>query len=160
MTAPIELRYRISQVGMVVADLDSTMKAYHEAFGWGPWSIFEYKPPWLRDLRVHGEPAEFTWLGAEAPAGETWIELLQPLTPSPLADWLERHGDGVNHIGYEAASMEEATSLHDHFERLGFRELLSAWCGDVFFYYVERGPRIFEVWVGSSTALTPVRTYP
>jgi len=30
------LQYGISQVGMVVADLEATMREYHDTFGWGP----------------------------------------------------------------------------------------------------------------------------
>ena len=35
------LDYRITQVSLVVRDLDASMRAYHEAFGWGPWKVFE-----------------------------------------------------------------------------------------------------------------------
>jgi methylmalonyl-CoA/ethylmalonyl-CoA epimerase len=153
--------YGISQVGMVVTDLEATMRRYHEDFGWGPWKIYEYRPPWLTNLKFRGEPAEFTWIGAEAHAGDTWIELLQPLDgPNPLQDWLTANGEGVHHIGYEAASTEEAMRLHRSFEGQGMTELVSGYCGEMFFYYMEAKPLIVEVWVGSAEDLAPARTWP
>jgi methylmalonyl-CoA/ethylmalonyl-CoA epimerase len=154
-------QYGISQMGMVVADLETTMRRYHETFGWGPWNIYEYRKPWLHDLKLRGQPAEFTWIGAEAHAGGTWIELLQPLEgDSPLRQWLARHGDGVHHVGYEAPTVEEAERLHRGFEGQGMTELISAYCGDMYFFYMEASPLVIEVWAGSADALTPARTYP
>jgi hypothetical protein len=153
--------YGISQVGMLVADMESTMRSYHEAFGWGPWNIYEYRPPFLTDLRLWGEPAEFTWIGAEAPAGNAWIELLQPLDgDSPLKDWLAEHGDGVHHLGYEVPDIATADRLHRSFEQQGRTELISAKIGWLHFYYIEASPLIFEVWAGSAADLTPSRTFP
>jgi len=154
-------QYGISQVGMLVEDLDATMLNYHETFGWGPWKIYEYKAPFLTDLTVRGRPAEFTWMGAEAHAGDTWIELLQPLDgESPLKEWLAKNGEGVHHIGYEAPDEEAARRLHRTFEQQGMSELMSAYCGGMYFYYMDASPLIVEVWAGSAEALTPARTFP
>jgi methylmalonyl-CoA/ethylmalonyl-CoA epimerase len=153
--------YSISQVGMVVGDLESTMRRYHETFGWGPWNIYEYRAPFLQDLKLRGKPAEFTWVGAEAHAGDTWMELLQPLEgESPLKEWLDHNGDGVHHLGYEAPDVETAERLHRSFEAQGMTELISASCGGMYFYYMDASPLVIEVWAGSADALTPARVYP
>lgn len=40
--------------------------------------------------------------------GETHIELLEPTGPeSPVAKYLERHGEGMHHIGYASDALEE-----------------------------------------------------
>lgn len=154
-------RYEVTQMGMVVADLDKTIRQYSDLFGWGPWKIYEYRAPWLHDLMWHGRPADFTWLGAEAYSGRGWIEVLQPLEgDSPLARWLAENGDGVHHIGYEAATIDEARDLHRSFEERGMTELLSAFCGDIYFFYMDANPLVIEVWAGSADDLTPDRTYP
>jgi methylmalonyl-CoA/ethylmalonyl-CoA epimerase len=154
-------RYGISQVGMIVGDLETTMRRYHETLGWGPWNIYEYRPPFLTGLTLRGEPASFTWMGAEAHAGDTWIELLQPLDgDSPLSDWLAQNGDGVHHLGYEAADEAAARELHRSFEDQGMTELLSAYCGGMYFYYMDASPLVIEVWAGSADGLTPARIYP
>jgi methylmalonyl-CoA/ethylmalonyl-CoA epimerase len=153
--------YEITQMGMIVADLDTTMRHYHDTFGWGPWKIYEYRKPWLHDLKWRGQPADFTWMGAEAHAGGAWIELLQPLEgDSPLARWLADNGDGVHHVGYEAATIDQARQLHRSFTERGMTELVSAFCGDMYFFYMDARPLVIEVWAGSADDLTPDRTYP
>jgi methylmalonyl-CoA/ethylmalonyl-CoA epimerase len=153
--------YLVSQVAFVVGDLEQTMRDYHETLGWGPWSVYEYREPWLRDLKADGQPANFTWLGAETRVGSIWIELLQPLEgTSPFTDWHNHHGDGVHHVGYEVSTMEEATQLYRSFNNAGASEVISAWCGDIYFYYMSTKPIISEVWVGSADDLEPLRVFP
>jgi methylmalonyl-CoA/ethylmalonyl-CoA epimerase len=154
-------QYEVSQVALVVRDLDRVVRDYHDQMGWGPWSIYEYQSPWLHDLTAHGKAADFTWLGAEAMVGSVWMEVLQPLEgDSPFSAWLERHGDGVHHVGYEVATMAEADALHASLGAAPAEELMSAWCGDIYFYYMDTRPLITEVWVGSAAALEPARTFP
>ena len=33
---------KISQVAMVVRDVDATMRVLHETLGWGPWNVYEH----------------------------------------------------------------------------------------------------------------------
>ena len=47
---------KITQIAVVVRDMEAALKSYTETMGWGPWSVFDYKPPLLHDTRVHGEP--------------------------------------------------------------------------------------------------------
>lgn len=97
--APPNDGYRIVQVGYVVADLESTMRAYHERFGWGPWRIFTLAPPAHNGVTLHGVPVTSSLKIAIADAGGIDIELIQPLDgASQHAEFLERHGPGINHI--------------------------------------------------------------
>ena len=57
------------------------MKAYYNVFGWGPWQVYEHKPPLLRNCELYGKPSDFTILAAEThvkPGGLNF-ELVQPL---------------------------------------------------------------------------------
>jgi len=153
--------FGVTQVALVVGDLEKTMREYHDNLGWGPWKLYEYSTPWLRDLTVRGQPAEFTWIGAEVLVGPVWVEILQALEgDSPLSEWHAEHGDGVHHLGFEVETMEEAHALHRQFEAQGAPELMSAWCGDMYLYYMDAKPLITEVWVGSAAELKPVGVYP
>ena len=154
--------YAISQVAMIVRDLESSMLAYHRLHGWGPWSVYRYEPPRLRELRVRGEPADgITWIGAEAEVGSVWVELLQPLAGEAVfGEWLARHGEGVHHLGYWARTVEEAELIHDRLAAEGASELLSAWIDDVQFFYMDTKPTIVEVWAGDLDSLQAVRTFP
>jgi hypothetical protein len=55
----------ITQIAVVVADIESALRSYTENLGWGPWSVFDYKPPLLHDTVVRGQPCEFRMIGAE-----------------------------------------------------------------------------------------------
>jgi catechol-2,3-dioxygenase len=45
----------ISQVAIVVNDIKAAMEAYHTALGWGPWNVYEHKPPLLHHTELHGQ---------------------------------------------------------------------------------------------------------
>jgi Glyoxalase/Bleomycin resistance protein/Dioxygenase superfamily len=149
----------INQVASIVADLDSSVRHLHETMGWGPWEVYEYVPGHLRELTVRGAPAEFTWLGAETEISPgLYVELLQPTSPNGiLHDWLSLHGEGVHHVGYWAPSIEIAESLREQLTRDGTEILLSAWIDDMYFYYLDTRPMIYEVFAGDLDSLEPVR---
>ena len=43
------------------------------------------------------------------------LELLQPLDgPDILSEWLERHGEGLHHLGYEVRSLDETIAEMAH----------------------------------------------
>ena len=37
--------FPISQIAIVVRDIDEALERYHRALGWGPWNVYEHKPP-------------------------------------------------------------------------------------------------------------------
>ena len=39
--------FPISQIAIVVRDIDEALERYHRALGWGPWNVYEHKPPAL-----------------------------------------------------------------------------------------------------------------
>ena len=155
------VKFEISQVAMVVPDLEASMREYHRLHGWGTWNIYEYKPPRLRDLLIAGEPAAITWIGAEVEVGPMWVELLQPLEgTSVFGEWLALHGPGVHHVGYYAPTAEESVRVHDALASTGAKELLSAWIDDVHFYYMDTQPVITEVWTGDMESIKASRVFP
>jgi Glyoxalase/Bleomycin resistance protein/Dioxygenase superfamily len=38
---------KITQIAVVVPDIEAALKTYTETLGWGPWSVFEYKPTYI-----------------------------------------------------------------------------------------------------------------
>jgi len=151
----------VSQVALVVKDMEKSMREYTETMGWGPWKIYEYKAPRLHDNIVRGSRAEFTWIGAEAPVGSTYVELLQPLEgPSIFRQFMDQHGEGLHHTGYWAKTMEEAEQIKQMFAARGVPVLMSAWIDQVYFYYLDSSPMIIEVWTGDLDSLKASRTYP
>ena len=82
----------ISQIAIVVRDIDDALEKYNRVLGWGPWSVYEHQPPPLHDTYLHGSPTAYTMIGAETHVGPIVVELLQPCNgPSIYKEWLEKH---------------------------------------------------------------------
>jgi methylmalonyl-CoA/ethylmalonyl-CoA epimerase len=156
---------RISQIAIVVRDIDAALESYHRALGWGPWNVYEHKPPTLHDTYLHGKPVEYTMIGAEAHVGDIDVELLQPVDgPSIYKEWLEEHGEGLHHIAVMRATPEEAEETMRHFAGLGADVLMEGRIGEsIHYYYLDTGPLlkvIIESGTGHAVDLSPVRVYP
>ena len=149
----------IHQVAWIVADLDASVAQMQKLMGWGPWKVYEYAAPRLHDLTVRGQPAKFTWSGAETEISPgSYVELLQPVSTSGIFyEWLMANGEGMHHVGYEASSLEEADQLSERLIGGGAEMLLSAWIDDLYFYYLDTHPMIYEVWAGDLAGVSPVR---
>jgi catechol 2,3-dioxygenase-like lactoylglutathione lyase family enzyme len=103
VTAPDLLAYH---VGFVVRDLESVADRYQRMLGVDRWRIHDLevaKIPWdprSTDARLH--------IGFGRGAGMTF-ELIQPLQGrTPHLDFLEQHGEGVQHIGLWTADVQAA----------------------------------------------------
>ena len=84
---------RLNHVGIVVHDLDATLKIYERIFG--------LKPATVR-TGMEGK-ARFAFV----PVGDGEIELIQPLDPAlPLSEFLETHGQGLHHITLSTDNIE------------------------------------------------------
>ena len=91
---------RIDHVGIACRDLASAVAFYESTFGLIVASREENSEQGVREalLRV-----------ADAPAGASYVQLLEPLGPdSPVGRFLARHGEGVHHIGYGVTDIEAA----------------------------------------------------
>jgi methylmalonyl-CoA/ethylmalonyl-CoA epimerase len=155
----------ISQIAIVVRDLDGALERYHRALGWGPWNVYEHKPPALHDTYLHGQPTAFTMLGAETHVGEIVVELLQPVDgPSIYKEWLEEHGEGLHHIAVMRPTPTESEATKRRFDAMGAPVLMEGRIGEtIHFYYLDTEPLlkvIFESGTGHAVELTPSRVYP
>jgi methylmalonyl-CoA/ethylmalonyl-CoA epimerase len=91
---------RIDHVGIACRDLASAVAFYESTFGLVVAGREESSEQGVREalLRV-----------ADAPAGASYVQLLEPLGPdTPVGRFLARHGEGVHHIGYGVTDIEAA----------------------------------------------------
>ncbi len=99
----VEPKYRLkqsNQIGFVVKDLDKAMEAYWTQFGVGPWKIYTYGPPLVKDTTYRGQPATYHMRVALANVGELMFELIQHLDGENLYnDFGKIAGQGVQHLG-------------------------------------------------------------
>jgi catechol 2,3-dioxygenase-like lactoylglutathione lyase family enzyme len=117
MTGERIFRGRPVQVGIVVPDVNAAIERYRALFGYDDWLVVENGPSNLHGLHVRGEPAEYSMrLGLHG--SDPQLELLQPLSGDDiLREWLDRRGEGLHHLGYEVASVDETIAA---MERAGF----------------------------------------
>lgn len=156
---------QITQIAVVVEDLQATMEAYHRTLGWGPWNVYEHKPPALQDLRLHGKPVEFSMLAAETQVGPIAFELIQPLDgPSAYREWLDTHGEGLHHVACATDSSEAGDALKHRLDAAGVETLTCGRLGEgLEFYYFETQPlkMILETGRGyREERVEPIRVYP
>lgn len=173
----------LTQVGVVVRDLWATMKLYHELLGWGPWYVYEYRPPFFTGGELRGKPAQFSFLGAEVQVGPIWFELIQPLEGESLyTEFLAEKGEGLHHVlvgwdpeeqapgqsrpsgGELPASVETARTIRSQLGALGMDVLMGGRIGaSTEFYYLDTEPRLkvmIELAGGSPADLEPIAIYP
>lgn len=90
---------KVSQVGLVVRDIDAMMRTYHEKFGVGPWVCYTYGPPLVKEMTYRGKRQDYRMRIALGYVGETMIELIQPLEgPTIYEEHLAQHGEGIHHL--------------------------------------------------------------
>src|SRR5688572_26339330 len=87
------------QVGIIVRDLDATVRRYEEEYGIGPWTFFDVDPSKAPDLLEHGKHTVATSRCATAKVGSVWWELTEPVGDKGIfAQFLREKGEGVHHI--------------------------------------------------------------
>lgn len=98
----------VSQIGVLVSDLEEALAHYESLWGGGPWRCYHFGPATIPNLTYRGEPGRYSVtiaLNQTTPQ----VELLQPTAgPSVYDDWLERRGEGLHHLGFWVDSIDEA----------------------------------------------------
>ena len=85
---------KIDHIGIVVKDLERAIKVYSD--------VLELKVEKVEQVE------EFKVKIAFLPVGEVLIELLEPVGPGVVQDFLERHGEGLYHICYKVRDIDKA----------------------------------------------------
>lgn len=99
----------IAQIAFVVEDLDATVEHYYATFGVGPWHFYTYGPPLVKKMSYRGRPAEYKMRVALSYFGPTRIELIEMVEGETVyADFVTKHGFGVQHLGVLVDDMESA----------------------------------------------------
>jgi len=151
----------IIQLAHVVADIDATMKHYYETFGYGPWDVYEFRAPLLRDSTYRGRPAEHEYLVALTWVRGVQLELMQPLTGySIYNEYLEQNKGGFHHAKIYFKDCQKAV---EDLKRKGYEVIQSGKIGEDEFYYLDTERDFGVIWeLGNVGALPPkpARVYP
>lgn len=94
---------RIVQFGIIVKDIEKSVKRFSEIFGIPSWYYIEFSPDQVSNVILHnksmGDTAKVYVRGAFANLGGYQFELLQPVSgQSTHMEFLKKHGEGIHHI--------------------------------------------------------------
>jgi methylmalonyl-CoA/ethylmalonyl-CoA epimerase len=90
---------RIMQIGYVVRDVERSIEDHSKHLGIGPWDLYTFCAPDLRDAVYRGRPIDHKFIVAILWNGTTQLELIQPVTGTNIyTEFLDRRGDGLHHV--------------------------------------------------------------
>ncbi len=134
----------ISQVAIVVNNLEEVLQSYWNILGIGPWDVYEAKPPLLHNQTYLGKSADFTYRLAFCTVGPAKLELVQPVSgENAYSDFLAQHGERLHHIGFTVDNIDETTRLMNE---AGFPTLMSASFGNGAFAYYDTTDTLKCIW--------------
>jgi methylmalonyl-CoA/ethylmalonyl-CoA epimerase len=134
----------ISQIGIIVRNLQKATDNYWSTLGIGPWMTMRIEPPLLADVIMRGKPVEASMMAAIAQNGNIQLELIQPLEgPSVWKEFLEQRGEGLHHV--QSLVQDPGTALVA-FREMGVEVLMSGRIGDNIFYYMDTEPLLGTIY--------------
>ena len=97
--ANLKSMLNIRQVCFVVKDMKAMMACY-ASLGVGPFKVYSMDTREMTGVTYRGKPAEYSLDVAWAPLGPWALELLQPKRGQSIyTEFLEKHGEGLHHLG-------------------------------------------------------------
>lgn len=100
----------VVQVAIVVRDLDATIREYRRTLGWGPWRVYDFGDLDHVDTRIGDRAVAYTMRTALCRVGAIDFEIIEPIGPSPYADFIAERGEGLHHI--QVRSTDPDTMRH------------------------------------------------
>lgn len=99
------------QLGIVVRDLEATVRRYEDDYGIGPWKFAQIDLGEANDYREYGQPAERSTRIAVAMVGKVMWELIEPLEEEGIyARFLAEKGEGVHHVAVATTDFDETVA--------------------------------------------------
>lgn len=97
------------QICIVVENLEEAVAYWSKLFQIKDPQIVVNEPSRSEDLTYRGEIAEYGMKMAIIEAGNFLIELVEPdENPSTFREFLNKHGSGVHHLGFEVGDKRDA----------------------------------------------------
>jgi methylmalonyl-CoA/ethylmalonyl-CoA epimerase len=104
----------VTQISVVVPELEEGIRTYAAAFGWSPWRIFDFDELAHEDVQVHGRNEDYRIRVALTTAGNVDVELIEPVGPSPYRDFLDTAGGGLHHVQLVSPTRSVTSILDAH----------------------------------------------
>jgi catechol 2,3-dioxygenase-like lactoylglutathione lyase family enzyme len=101
----------ITQVGIIVQDIDAKMRAWAEVLGLPVPGIMITDDYERAQTEYNGKPSKARAKLAFFQLGQVALELIEPVgEPSTWQDQLDEHGDSLHHIAFEIKGMPETVA--------------------------------------------------
>jgi catechol 2,3-dioxygenase-like lactoylglutathione lyase family enzyme len=95
----------VTQIGMVVQDIDKAIQYYSQWFGVGPWEVVT---PEISNQTYRGQAANFRLQFAFADHGDLQWELIKVLEGRTIyEDDLGKNGEGLHHVRCRVDNLDE-----------------------------------------------------
>jgi catechol 2,3-dioxygenase-like lactoylglutathione lyase family enzyme len=152
---------RIDQICIVVRDLQKTIEHYWVDFGVGPWKIYEFEEPLLRETTIKGKAANYRMRLALCQMDNIFLELIQPLSGQTIyKEFLEEKGEGLHHFGFFVDDLDQGVR---NFELNGIGTIQTGRFQKGGFAYLdtqEKFGTVFELIERSKPPHPPIRIWP
>jgi len=101
------------QIGVVVRDIERSMKILREVFGIGPFRVLNLPHPDRADQQYYqGQKIRYKTIQAFAQLGAMELELIQPIEGKTIwSDFLDQHGPGIHHLRCNVPELGPALEL-------------------------------------------------
>jgi len=138
----------LNQVGIMVRDIEQTVKDYWNILGIGPHVIVTVEPVEGYEMTYRGKPAGYKFKASFCMVGSVELELVQSVEGQTIyEDYLNEHGEGANHIQSLVKSVEELDEKVGIMTSKGFPSLMSGRYGsEVGFVYVDTVSALKTIW--------------
>ena len=153
----------ITQVALVVKDVQAVAENYWNILGIGPWRIYQWELPLVYERKYHGKPAWSRAKMALTQLENVELELMEHVDGDTIyPDFIKEHGEGLQHLQFAADDLEGTVRILT--EEYGFPSLQSGRCGENGAYnyiYIEPLHAIWEpVQAGGTIGKGPDFVYP
>lgn len=99
---------RVTQIGIVVRNIEESIKVWEKLLGVKASGVVETEPLEKTGMKYKGKVSEGRAKLAFLQLENITIELIEPVGgPSTWRDFLEKHGGGIHHIAFNLESIEE-----------------------------------------------------
>ena len=113
----------ITQVAMVVHNVEATAKRYYDDLGIGPWRFYTIEPDSTGEMTLRGKPVKHAFRVALTKVGDVSMELIEPLEGESLyAEHLSKHGESLHHVAFGTKGYEDTKRL---LKEKGYKEVQS-----------------------------------
>lgn len=104
----------ITQVGIIVRDIEARARAWAETFGLPMPEILVTDAVDVAHTEYKGAPSTAQAKLAFFQMGQVEVELIEPIgEPSTWTDQLRQHGDSLHHIAFQVAGMKQKLAYLD-----------------------------------------------